>query len=192
MTTSLAEENFITDYEPINDDGTVNAVIEIPAGTNEKWEVQKKTGKLELKTKNGKPRIVKYLGYPGNYGMIPGTLLPKENGGDGDPLDILVIGESVKRGSVLKARLIGALKFLDKGEMDDKLLAISDSSPLAQISDMDKLKKEYTGILLIIKTWFENYKGPGKMKFMGYADHKESWKILKQSIQNFKKDGKLQ
>ena len=46
-----------------------------------------------------KPREVKYLGYPGNYGMIPRTLLPKELGGDGDPLDVIVLGPAVERGS---------------------------------------------------------------------------------------------
>ena len=39
-------------------------------------------GKWEFR--DGKPRVVAYLGYPGNYGMIPRTLLPKEHGGDGD------------------------------------------------------------------------------------------------------------
>ena len=44
------------------------------------------------------PRIVNYLGYPGNYGMIPRAFLPKNLGGDGDPLDVLLLGPSIKRG----------------------------------------------------------------------------------------------
>src|SRR5210317_1159823 len=67
--------NYLKDIEPINSDGTVNVVIEIPTGTNEKWEVSKKTGDIEWEFKKGKPRIVKFLGYPTNYGMIPRTLL---------------------------------------------------------------------------------------------------------------------
>ena len=54
--------------------------------------------------KDGKPRIVKYLGYPGNYGMVPKTLLPENLGGDGDPLDVIVLGPQVERGSVIKCK----------------------------------------------------------------------------------------
>lgn len=41
---------------------------------------------MKWEFKKGKPRVVSYLGYPGNYGMIPKTLLSKESAGDGDPL----------------------------------------------------------------------------------------------------------
>ncbi len=93
------EANFLTDYDPINLDGTVNAVIEIPAGTTAKYETTKDTGMLELEQKNGKPRFVQYLGYPCNYGLIPRSMLPKSKGGDGDPLDVCVLGPTVPIGS---------------------------------------------------------------------------------------------
>ena len=112
------EANFLTDYEPINLDGTVNAVIEIPAGTTAKYETTKDTGMLELEQKNGKPRFVQYLGYPCNYGLIPRSMLPKSKGGDGDPLDVCVLGPTVPIGSVVKARPIGILTLLDSGEVD--------------------------------------------------------------------------
>ena len=129
MHTLVGPKNFLKDFEPINSDGTINVVIEIPAGTAAKWEVDKKDGSLKWEFKEGKPRIVKYLGYPGNYGMVPQTLLSKELGGDGDPLDVLVLGKMVPRGSVVDAKLIGILKFLDGGEQDDKLLAVLPGTP---------------------------------------------------------------
>ena len=46
---------------------------------------------IKLEFKNGKPRIINYIGYPVNYGFIPKTLLPTSEGGDGDQLDILVL-----------------------------------------------------------------------------------------------------
>ena len=61
-------------------------VIEIPAGTIEKYEIDKKNGGLKIDQRDGKPRLIKFLSYPANYGMIPQTLLPKNLGGDGDPL----------------------------------------------------------------------------------------------------------
>ena len=68
------------DYEPINYDGSINALIEIPAGTLKKWEFNKVSGLIELEIINNKPRIIDYLGYPANYGMIPKTLLAKKMG----------------------------------------------------------------------------------------------------------------
>ena len=65
--------------------GLIHFVVEIPAGTNAKWEVDKATGGLHWEQKDGRPRVVQYLAYPGNYGMIPSTSLPYEIGGDGEP-----------------------------------------------------------------------------------------------------------
>ena len=58
----------------------------------------------------GTPRIINYGNYPVNYGMIPKTVLPINLGGDGDPLDAIVLGNPLPRGTVLKAKIIGLLK----------------------------------------------------------------------------------
>ena len=107
--TEIDTVNLLTDVSPIFEDGDVNAIIEIPAGTVDKWELNKSNGKIEWELVDDKPRIVEYLGYPGNYGMIPRTLLSKENGGDGDPLDIIVLGSSIERASIVKCKIIGVL-----------------------------------------------------------------------------------
>lgn len=126
----------------------------------------------------GKPRIINYLGYPANYGMIPQTILPKELGGDGDPLDIIVLGPPVARGAIIRCSIIGALQLKDRGEQDDKLLAISVESKMAHISHLDGLSAEYPGVLDIVETWFVNYKGADKMQSEGYVGKKDANKIL--------------
>ena len=88
-------KNFLKDHKTFNEDGTVNVVIEIPAGISEKWEVSKTTGSLSREFYMGKPRTIDYEPYPINYGMIPRTVLPSRVGGDGDPLDVLVLGNSL-------------------------------------------------------------------------------------------------
>src|SRR5512135_1342084 len=71
------DRSFMTGYDPVNVDGTVNVVIEIPAGTTAKYMVDLKSGNIELEQKNGAPRYVQYLGYPCNYGNIPRSVFLK-------------------------------------------------------------------------------------------------------------------
>ena len=171
---------------PLNTDGSINAIIEISAGSVEKWEMNKTTGKIERDSIHGEPRTIHYLGYPGNYGMIPSTFLPQTEGGDGDPLDVLVLGPPVKRGTVVKAHLLGVLQLLDNGEQDDKLIAISDASSLQADLSLDAFAASYPGALEIIETWFLNYKGPGQMESSGFADRGAAESILAKSIDNYK------
>lgn len=158
---------------PLNTDGTIRAIVEIPTGTSAKWEVSKDNPKaVYWEYKNEKPRIVNYLGYPGNYGAIPGTALPKELGGDGDPLDVIVLGQALPRGEVVNVRLIGVLKMLDGGEQDDKLIAVlTEDSPFANIQNMAQLDSEFPGVSQIVGLWFANYKGPdGGMEAQGFEE----------------------
>lgn len=177
-----------TNYNNIkakNPDGSFNMVVEIPSGTNQKWEV-KKSGKLKWDKKKGEVRFVDYVAYPGNYGMIPGT-----KAGDGDPLDVIVIGPARDRGKIVKIRVIGVLKAIDGGERDDKLIAVLDSSELDdrerrltrlhQVASLGDLDQKYRGAKDIIRLFFENYKGldkngKSKMKVLGFADLAETQK----------------
>lgn len=185
LSCSQTEIHSKNNAETIVSNGTVEALIEIPAGTNDKWELNKETGELEWEQKDGKPRVVNYLGYPGNYGMIPNTLLPEELGGDGDPLDVLVLGPSEERGSKIPCKIIGVLLLEDHGEQDDKLIAVSKNSPMFHINDIDELEEEYNGITTIVETWFTNYKGPGKLKSNGFANKAEAEKILNTALKEF-------
>ena len=154
------EKNLISDIFPFNEDGTINAVVEIPAGTLEKWEVTKDGSQIKQKIKNNKIRTIDYLAYPFNYGFIPQTILPAEEGGDGDQLDIIIIGSSVKRGSVLKVKPIGTIIALDNNEIDSKIVSVAvNNLQISRLNSIDDLEKNYIGLFEIIKIWIENYKG---------------------------------
>ncbi len=165
-----------------NADGTVNVIVEIPAGTNSKWEVDK-DGLMKLEVREGSPRAVKFLPYPGNYGMIPSTKLPKEEGGDGDALDVLILCPTLRRGTVAKVHVIGVLKYLDRGEQDDKLLAVMDSTPLGSVRSLKELNESFPEASNIVKLWFDSYKGPGKMEFKGWGEAKEAQELLDKAIE---------
>jgi inorganic pyrophosphatase len=147
--------NLFKDIGALNADGTVNAVIEIPQGTNAKWETDVVTGRLFWEIKKGAKRVVAYLGYPTNYGMAPRTI-----GEDGDPLDVLVLGKMELRGAISKARIVGVMRMIDGGDLDDKLIAVLDGTSFAGMTMADL---EANGVLSILKTWFESYKGPGEI-----------------------------
>ena len=182
----IGDKHFVADYEPLYPDGEINAVIEIPAGTSTKWEVDKSDGGMKLEFKEGEPKIINYLGYPGNYGMIPGTLLSKLQGGDGDPLDVIVLGPPVKRGDVVKCKLIGVLKMLDYDEHDDKLIAVLPNTAFYDVDDLDELNEEFNGVLEIIQLWFANYKGQDIIEIKGFGDEIRARQILESAIKTYK------
>ena len=74
--------------------------------------------------------------------MIPRTLLPKELGGDGDPLDVLVLGRALPRGSVVETKVLGVLKLLDRGEQDDKILAVPKECPLHEVTSLHVMPQQ--------------------------------------------------
>lgn len=190
--------NLIDKIEPLSAgdaDGILRAVIEIPAGSTEKWETAKDGKSIIWEFKDGKPRVIDYLGYPGNYGFIPKTLLPREKGGDGDPLDVVVLGKALPRGRVAKVKLIGVLKMLDTGEQDDKLIALhSSASFYTGVDEIAGLQEKYPGMPEILRLWFENYKGPGVMEFKGFGSRKEAMEIVDFALRSYneykKKDKK--
>lgn len=186
-TTLAADENLL-EMSPRWSDGSIRALVEIPTGTSAKWEVSgDDPSHLIWEVLEDGPRVVDYLGYPGNYGLIPGTALPEDLGGDGDPLDVLVLGQAAPRGAQLEARLIGVLKMTDAGARDDKLLAVmTEDSPFSDVENMQELDERYPGVSPVIATWFENYKGPdGGMVNEGYAGVEEARAILEQAVQNY-------
>lgn len=165
--------------------GLVHVVVEIPAGTNAKWEVNKQTGRLAWEQRDGRPRVVAFLPYPGNYGFVPRTLLPKALGGDGDPLDVLVLGPAVPRGSVLAVRLLGVLPMQDGGETDDKLIAITPDGPFGDVGSLAELRTRFPGALDVVADWFVHYKGAGVVTVGDYADRAVADSILQTAIAAF-------
>ena len=98
-----------------NEDNSLNVVVEIPVGSNEKWEVSKIDGSIKRERKNNSFRLIRYIPYVSNYGFVPQTLQPTDQGGDGDPVDVILIGERFDRGSIIKSKILGVLKMKDEG-----------------------------------------------------------------------------
>jgi len=152
--------------------GYIEVFIEIEKFSNQKYEVNKDTGELEL------DRILPYpYFYPYAYGFIPNTLAM-----DCDDLDALIITDiPLKKDNKYKAKIVGVLVMEDEKGMDEKVLCVlhEDSNDINDISDFE------TDVLDNVKWFFENYKNktPGKWsKVIGYENKKYAIDLYKTTI----------
>lgn len=169
----------LVDFSKINTkskDGYIHAVIEIPAGTNSKIEFNKTTKIFTPDVKDGKERIIDFLSYPANYGFIPSTYSDPAVGGDGDPVDILVLGSTLKSGTLIEVIPIGVLKLLDNGEEDFKVLAVPAKLETWKISfdNFTDFNNKYPGAKEIIEIWFKNYNREDTSEILGWGDEIEA------------------
>lgn len=154
--------------------GSYNAVIEIPAGTNKKYEFNKKTKAFEIDKKNGKDRIIQFLPYVGNYGFIPSTYSDPKKGGDGDALDVLIISESVNTGTIMEIVPIAMLKLIDDGEVDYKIIGVpfDKQQQIIEVNTYKSFSENFPEIKQIIELWFLNYNKDDVAKIQGWEDEK--------------------
>ena len=117
----------------------------------------------------------------GLFNFLPSSeimdLFPETMAGDGDPIDVIDLDESEERGQLKEVRIIGALNFEDKKEEDIKFIGVSPNGTFGHIQSIEQLLLEKPAVLEILKSWFLNYKKPGKMVFYGYISRDESIQI---------------
>ena len=157
----------------------VTAVIEIPAKSRNKYELDKESGLLKL------DRVLySAVHYPGDYGFIPRTLHE-----DGDPMDILVrINEPTFPGCMIEARPIGVLRMLDKGEPDDKVLAVPTNDPFHnEYYDIADMPQHY---LKEVEHFFHIYKDlEGKrVQILGWEKSEVAMAMITVSIDRYTKE----
>lgn len=160
----------------------VNAVIENPIGGDPvKYELDKDTGLMFVDR-----FLHTSMYYPGNYGFIPHTL-----SGDGDPVDILVIGYTpVMPGAVIQARTVGVLMMEDESGTDEKIIGVPAPKlhpyhdNLADIDDIRPILKEK------IEHFFAHYKDLEKGKWaktVRWGNKKEARELIVEGIERAKK-----
>lgn len=123
------------------------AVIEIPAGSKVKYELDKRTGMIKV------DRILfSSVHYPANYGIIPRTYAE-----DGDPLDVLVLGQGpVVPLSIMQARAIGGFRMRDEAGLDDKIICVHVHDPAYR--DYEEMEQLPEHMITEIMHFFEDYK----------------------------------
>lgn len=125
----------------------VTGIIEIPKNTRAKYELDKESGLLRL------DRVLySSMYYPANYGFIPQTYCD-----DNDPLDIVILTQiDVVPMCLVDAKVIGVMRMLDGGELDDKIIAVAaNDMSVNHIDDISELPEHFFKEL---RNFFEDYK----------------------------------
>jgi inorganic pyrophosphatase len=164
---------------PFGEQDAFNVIVEIPAGTQDKYEYDEKLDVIKLdRVLFGSQR------YPANYGFIPETRAE-----DGDHTDALVLSTNpLMVGSVVKARAIGFMQMIDSGEVDDKVIAVPVKDPrFADIVSLDDLPAH---TLKEFKNFFETMKVlQGKVvEIKGFGTKADALASINSGLAAYKKE----
>ena len=155
----------------------VNALIEIPKGSKAKYEIDKESGLIKL------DRVIyASMYYPLNYGFIPQTM-----GEDKDPLDIVVLTQvSVVPLCIIPSKVIGVMQMVDRGEADDKIIAVAEQDP--SVSDYDNVSDLPHYLKEELIHFFENYKTLENKKVVidQFLPKEKAWAIINESLAYYK------
>jgi inorganic pyrophosphatase len=157
----------------------VNGIIEIPKGSRAKYEIDKASGLIKL------DRVIyASMYYPLNYGFIPQTL-----GEDHDPLDIVVLTQvTVVPRCLIPSKVIGVMRMIDKGEADDKIIAVAMQD--VSVSHLEDVKDMPDYFMAELKHFFENYKTLENKKVVvdEFESKDKAMQIIQDSINLYKKE----
>jgi inorganic pyrophosphatase len=173
---------------PLGDDvpKKFNAVIEIPKGSHNKYEIDKKTGLIALDRANYSSHP-----YPFDYGFAPQTLWL-----DDDPLDVVVLSTfPLHPGVLARVRPVAIMEMIDGGYSDDKIIAVPvDDKRWEKVSDLKDIN-EHT--LKEIEHFFETYKTLKggeelrEVKVNGYKNRAEAIKAIEKSVELYRQKFQL-
>ncbi|OCC24940.1 pyrophosphatase [Croceicoccus estronivorus] len=178
---AMAEQLHPFDYPQPEQGDEFFTVIEIPAGSFTKYEIDPDYGYIVVDRYQSMPVV-----YPANYGSIPSSL-----GGDGDPLDGMVFSrEPIVPGAVIKVRAIGVLHMIDGGEQDDKIIAVPASKidptydGIKSLDDLPEIERQR------IEAFYRIYKqlpaGRKTVELNGFSGPKEAQAMLTEAFQAYR------
>jgi inorganic pyrophosphatase len=161
----------------------VNGLVEVNTNSINKYEFIVESGQLKL------DRVgYSSLTYPVAYGLIPQTWDQ-----DNDLLDFVIanVTEPLVPGSLAELRVVGVMKFEDKGERDDKIITVlSDDKRMDHITKFEDLGPHW---VKETQHYFEHYKDlkqPGTCKVLGFFDTAEAVTIIKECMERYEKEYK--
>jgi inorganic pyrophosphatase len=157
----------------------VNAIVENNSGSLNKYEIITESGQLKLDRVGYSPLV-----YPFAYGAIPTTWDE-----DNDPLDIVIanVTEAFVPGSLVEIRIIGMMKYIDTGEVDDKIIGVvNDDKRNEHIKTIDDLGEYFKTETKYFWEKYKELKKPGSGVTKGFFDKDEAVKTIKECEKRYK------
>ncbi len=158
----------------------VNAIIEIPRGSNNKYEIDKETGLIKLDRAN-----YSSAPYPFDYGFVPQTYWH-----DGDALDVIVLTTyPLSTGILVNVRPVAFMDMIDNGDPDAKIIGVPvDDKRWEDVKDLDDINKH---TLKEIQHFFETYKvlkgKPSPVEIKGFKNRAVAMEAIKEGIDLYNK-----
>jgi inorganic pyrophosphatase len=156
-----------------------NTIIEIPKGSNNKYEIDKETGLIKLDRAN-----YSAAAYPFDYGFVPQTLWE-----DNDPLDVVVLTTyALHPGILVSVRPVAVIDMVDGGESDYKIIAVpTEDKRWDDVKDLADVNKH---ALKEFQHFFETYKAlkgkPAPVEIKGVYGKKEALEAVNKSIELYR------
>ena len=157
----------------------INVIVEIPKGSMNKYEYDKKYNIIKLDRVLFSP-----FHYPGDYGLIPQTLSE-----DGDPLDALVlVTNPTYPGVLIESRPIGLLQMKDDGESDDKIICVSTNDPRYDCkADIADIEDHYRSEIAHFFQVYKDLEGK-KVEIIGWKSAEDAKRVVTESIKRYNDD----
>ncbi len=154
----------------------INVVVEIPKGSMNKYEYDKKHNMMRLDRVLFSP-----FHYPGDYGIVPQTLSE-----DGDPLDALVlVTNPTFPGILIEARPIGLLQMLDDGLLDDKVVCVATHDPrYLHTTDITSMEDHYRSEIAHFFQVYKDLEGK-KVVIEGWQSAQEAKEVIVSSRKRY-------
>ena len=155
----------------------INAVIEIPKGSRNKYEYDEQHNIFRLDRVLSSP-----MHYPTAYGFVPSTIFS-----DGDPVDIMVlIDEPTFVGCMIEVRPIGVMRMVDAGKQDDKIIAVPVADRhFSHYVTLDNMKPHTREEIKYFYSTYKNLEGL-ETEFAGWAGIDYVSEMLHESMARFK------
>ena len=171
-------KNFWHDIESgIDIPEIINVIVEIPKGSMNKYEYDKKHNLIKLDRVLFSP-----FHYPGDYGLVSQTLSE-----DGDPLDAMVlVTNPTYPGILIEARPIGLLQMKDDGKIDDKIICVSTNDPrYLHAADITDIEDHYRSEIAHFFQVYKDLEGK-KVEILGWQSSEAAKSVVISSIKRYK------
>lgn len=159
----------------------INAVVEIPKGSVNKYEYQIQTGSFHL------DRVLSQtIFYPTEYGFIPGTWNKK----DQDPMDIMIVSNfPTFTGCVLTVRPIGVILLNDTGEQDNKIIAVPEGDPrFKEVKDIEDLPSHFRPEVENFWKHYSSLEPDKNVQVEGWKGAKVAVQMIEEGIRSYQQE----